>query len=150
MRSQRFPSLLRWGFGIRQRSARAATVKGSLTVRAAPAVWTVAVAFHAPIVVTTITLMDIEFDARKDAINRAKHQGVSLAETAGFDIDTALVTYDDRAAPEDRWVGIGFIGAVLHVLVFTERNGRIRPISLRKAHKSEVRLYEEQKARYEF
>jgi hypothetical protein len=58
---------------------------------------------------------------------------------------------DDRAAPEeDRWRAIGFIGEVLHVLVFTERNGRIRPISLRKAEKSEVRNYEICKEHYGF
>lgn len=94
--------------------------------------------------------MDIEFDAEKDAINQAKHEGVSLAAAEGFDIDTSLVTYDDRAAPEDRWVAIGFIGGVLHVLVFTERDGRIRPISLRKADKPESRNYETYKARYGF
>lgn len=95
--------------------------------------------------------MDIEFDPEKDAVNQAKHEGVSLAAAEGFDIDTALVTYDDHAAPqEDRWVAIGFIGAVLHVLVFTERDGLIRPISLRKAEKPEVRNYETYKARYGF
>ncbi|NKF23918.1 BrnT family toxin [Solimonas marina] len=95
--------------------------------------------------------MDIEFDPEKDAINQAKHEGVSLAAAEGFDIDTALVNYDDRAAPEeDRWVAVGFIDAVLHILVFTERNGRIRPINLRKAEKPEVRRYEAHKARYGF
>lgn len=95
--------------------------------------------------------MDIAFDPKKDAINQAKHAGVSLAAAAGFDIDTALVAYDDRAAPEeDRWVAVGFIGTVLHVLVFTEREGRIRPISLRRAEKPEVRSYEAYKTRYGF
>ncbi|MDR2220709.1 MAG: BrnT family toxin [Methylobacillus sp.] len=95
--------------------------------------------------------MDIEFDPEKDAINQARHEGVSLVKAEGFDMDTALVTYDDRAAPqEDRWVAIGFIEAELHVLVFTERAGRIRPISLRKADKSEVRQYENCKDRYGF
>lgn len=94
--------------------------------------------------------MDIGFDAAKDAINRTRH-GISLAEAASFDIDTALVAYDDRAAhEEDRWRAIGFIGRVLHVLVFTERNGRIRPISLRRAEKSEVRNYEIFKDRFGF
>lgn len=95
--------------------------------------------------------MDIEFEPEKDSINQAKHEGVSLAEATGSDIDTALVSYDDRAAPdEDRWVAVGLIDVVLHVLVFTERDGRIRPISLRKAEKSEVRYYETHKARYGF
>ncbi|MFT3756349.1 MAG: BrnT family toxin [Pseudoxanthomonas sp.] len=95
--------------------------------------------------------MDIEFDPDKDAINQAKHDGLCLADAEGFDIDTALVTYDDRAAhEEDRWTAVGFIGVVLHVLVFTERDGKIRPISLRKADKPEIRIYEIHKDRYGF
>ncbi|MDO5623293.1 MAG: BrnT family toxin [Pseudomonadota bacterium] len=96
--------------------------------------------------------MDIgDFDPDKDAINRAKHDGVSLGDAAHFDIDTALVAYDDRHADaEDRFKAVGFIGAVLHVLVFTERGGQIRPISLRRADKLEVRSYEKHKSRYGF
>lgn len=95
--------------------------------------------------------MDIDFDPAKDAINQAKHDGLSLADAARFDIDTALVVYDDREAHiEDRWQAIGFIDAVLHVLVFTERKGKIRPISLRKAEKTEARSYEDCKSRYGF
>jgi uncharacterized DUF497 family protein len=94
--------------------------------------------------------VDIEFDPEKDAINLAKH-ALSLAVAAEFDIDTALTAYDDRAAPEeDRWVAIGFIGAVLHVLVFTERDGKIRPISLRHAERQEINRYADYKARYGF
>lgn len=93
--------------------------------------------------------MDIApFDPAKEAINQAKH-GVSLAAAESFDIDTALVAYDDRAAhEEDRWVAIGFIGSTLHVLVFAEREGKIRPISLRRAQKSEIQRYETFKTRY--
>jgi uncharacterized DUF497 family protein len=95
--------------------------------------------------------MDIEFDPDKDAINKAKHGGISLAAAEGFDMETALVALDDREDyGEDRWIAVGLIGAALHVLVFTERAGRIRPISLRKAQKSEVRNYDQQKARYGF
>ena len=43
--------------------------------------------------------MGIEFDPDKDAINQGKH-GVTLALAEWFDMDTAMVTYDDRAAPE--------------------------------------------------
>jgi len=89
--------------------------------------------------------MDIEFDPAKDAINLAKHR-ISLSAAAGFDMDSALVTPDDREDyGEDRWLAIGFIRASLYVLIFTERNGRIRPISLRKAQKIEERYYVKQK-----
>jgi len=89
--------------------------------------------------------MDIEFDPAKDAINLAKHR-ISLSAAAGFDMDTALVTLDDREDyGEDRWLAIGFIKAFLHVLIFAERNERIRPISLRKAQKIEEKHYVKQK-----
>jgi uncharacterized DUF497 family protein len=92
--------------------------------------------------------MDIEFDPGKDAINQGKH-GVSLALAEWFDMDTAVVSYDDRAAPEeDRWVAAGLIGLTLYVLVFTERDAKLRPISLRRAEKQEVRNYENWKDRY--
>ncbi|MDR0779083.1 MAG: BrnT family toxin [Pseudomonadales bacterium] len=62
-----------------------------------------------------------------------------------------MVAYDDRATPdEDRWVAVGFIGSALHVMVFAERGGRIRPISLREAESLEVRHYETHKKRCGF
>jgi uncharacterized DUF497 family protein len=95
--------------------------------------------------------MDIEFDPEKDALNKARHGGIGLAAAREFDMDTALVALDDRQDyGEDRWSAVGFIGADLHVLIFTERHGRIRPISLRKAEKSEARNYDQQKTRYGF
>ncbi len=39
--------------------------------------------------------MQITFDPRKDAINRQKH-GVSLAEAAAIEWDTALLSVDSR------------------------------------------------------
>ena len=51
------------------------------------------------------------------------------------------VTRKDHAEP--RWIAIGFIGAVLHLVVFTERGDNIRIISLRKATRREARTYVE-------
>ena len=66
-------------------------------------------------------------------------------------METALVGPDDREGyGEDRWIAVGFIRPGLFVLVFTERSGRIRPISLRKALKREEQHYEREKARYGF
>ena len=44
---------------------------------------------------------------------------------------------------EARWNAIGFIGLVLHFVVYTERGERIRIISLRKADRKEMRKYAE-------
>ena len=50
---------------------------------------------------------------------------------------------DDREDyGELRMIALGFIGNVLHVLVFTERGDNVRVISLRKATKPEVKAYD--------
>jgi hypothetical protein len=83
----------------------------------------------------------IEFDPSKSASNLAKH-GVSLEAANQFDWDTAIATVDDREDyGELRETALGFIGATLHQVVFTERNGVIRVISLRKATNGERRYY---------
>jgi uncharacterized protein len=87
--------------------------------------------------------VEIEFDPVKDDINRAKH-GISLAEAAGFDWDTALEREDDRFDyGEVRFVAIGRIDARLYVMVFTEGSDdeAVRIISLRPAEKHETRFY---------
>jgi uncharacterized DUF497 family protein len=55
--------------------------------------------------------MEIEFDLKKDQINRAKH-GLSLAESEFFEWETATVREDVREAYEEqRFCATGFIGA---------------------------------------
>jgi uncharacterized DUF497 family protein len=86
--------------------------------------------------------MNVEFDDKKDALNCEKH-GVSLADAAYMDFDTALVREDDRQDyGERRWLAAGMIGDRLHIMAFTMRGGTVRPISLRKANRREVKSYE--------
>ncbi len=83
----------------------------------------------------------ITFDSAKDAINREKH-GLSLAEADGLDWDSALIEEDDRRNyGEARMLGIGYIGHRLHFVVFVERDGARRIISLRKANPREYFRY---------
>ena len=87
--------------------------------------------------------MRVEFDPTKDEINRAKH-GISLEATTGFDWDMALEREDDRFDyGEARFVAIGQIDGLLHVMVFTEGSDddTVRVISLRRAEKHETRFY---------
>ena len=77
----------------------------------------------------------------KNQSNVAKH-GVDFTLMHEFDWDTALVAYDD-AHGEPRWVGQGFIRGVLHVVVFIERERKLRIISLRRANAREKRNYEQ-------
>jgi uncharacterized protein len=80
-----------------------------------------------------------DFDPAKEAINRSKH-GASLARWVDLDIKVTFV--DDRYDyGEIRYRAYGFIDGVAYCLVFTSRNGQVRPISLRRAHAKEMRRY---------
>lgn len=87
--------------------------------------------------------MKIIFDPDKDVINTNKH-GVSLRDASQFEWDTAISWPDQRHQyGENRMVGIGYIGHRLFVIVFVNRDGMCRIISLRKANKREERMYAE-------
>ncbi|UDL07397.1 BrnT family toxin [Marinobacter sp. CA1] len=85
--------------------------------------------------------MDIDFDSAKDAANREKH-GVSLSEAAGLEWDTLVFEPDTRHDyGEERYVGFALRGDRLYCVVFTDRAGVRRIISLRKANSREVKRY---------
>lgn len=86
-------------------------------------------------------MMKFEFDPAKDAANIAKH-GLSLAKAVELEMNLATVSADDRRDyGEDRYIAVGPLGGRLHVLIFTIRDGAIRPISLRKANAREVKRH---------
>ena len=85
-----------------------------------------------------------EWDEGKRQANLAKH-GVDFADMVAFEWDTAVIDVDEDHA-EPRWTAIGFIGALLYSVVFTERGDNIRIISLRKATRREARNYVESQA----
>lgn len=88
--------------------------------------------------------MEISFDSDKNDINIQKH-GIALIAAEEFDWATAIYTIDDRKDyGERRFIGVGFIGTRLHVMIFTPRDGRARIISLRKANRREQRNYEQE------
>lgn len=81
----------------------------------------------------------MQFDPAKDASNHAKH-GISLSRAADLELEATMV--DDRADyGEPRWVGFGMIDGLPYCLVFTVRDGEVRPISLRRAGMREYRRY---------
>ena len=87
--------------------------------------------------------MSLEYDPRKAAANLKKH-GVSFADAEGALSDPLAVTIEDTGAlGEARFVtvGLGSAGEVL-VVAYTEREGRIRLISVRRATPRERRNYE--------
>jgi hypothetical protein len=87
--------------------------------------------------------VSIEYDPTKAAANLKKH-GVSFADAECVLSDPLAVTIEDPAAVgEARFVtvGLGSASEVL-VVVYTEREGRFRLISARRATPRERRNYE--------
>lgn len=85
--------------------------------------------------------MDIEFDPEKDSKNIEKH-GISLSRATVLEILTFL--RDERTAyGEERYRAWGLIDGEQHALAFTFRDGKVRAISLRRAHKKEFKRYVE-------
>lgn len=87
--------------------------------------------------------MDIAFDPAKNKVNIEKH-GVSLAAAASIEWDGALTWKDERQAySEVRVCAIAYIGDRLHYVVYVDRDGARRVISLRKANLREIKRYAE-------
>lgn len=83
------------------------------------------------------------FDVAKDRYNQSKH-GVPLGLASAFEWETALSGSDMRRDyGEHRMVAIGYIGLRLYVVVYVDRDGRRRIISLRKANSREEARYAE-------
>ncbi|MFA7532653.1 MAG: BrnT family toxin [Castellaniella sp.] len=88
--------------------------------------------------------MKIEFDPQKSDTN-VQERGLSFALVEQFDFETALFKIDDRHDyGEVRIRALGRIGDRVHALVFKETQIGIRVISLRKANRREVRIYEQE------
>jgi uncharacterized DUF497 family protein len=87
--------------------------------------------------------MNIAFDPFKDLSNIEKH-GVSLQAAEVFEWDTAVAWPDHRSAyGEARMIALGYIGNRIYNIVFVDRDGVRRIISLRKANQREVNRYAE-------
>ena len=86
-------------------------------------------------------MMRIEFDPAKNAKN-IRERGLPFTLADEFDWTTAMIVPSSRHG-EDRFFAIGYIGDRLHALVFTKSGATVRVISLRRAHKTEVKRYEE-------
>jgi uncharacterized DUF497 family protein len=86
--------------------------------------------------------MELEWDDDKNTKNLLKH-GFHFLDVPQIFSDYYLEKLDAREDyGEDRWITLGIIHGVVVVLVYTERNGKLRPISLRKATAQERDVYE--------
>jgi uncharacterized DUF497 family protein len=86
---------------------------------------------------------DFEWDDAKAQSNLAKH-GVSFEDASRVFDDVFAVERIDGASgsDEERYIIIGMVNGVFLTVVYTERNGRTRIISARKATKHEQRQYD--------
>jgi uncharacterized protein len=88
--------------------------------------------------------MEFEWDPRKDALNRQKHNVSFLEASTVFDDPLSTAFPDpDHSIGESRYVMIGVskFGQLL-VVSHTERGQVTRIISARPANRSERRFYE--------
>lgn len=83
--------------------------------------------------------MKIEFDPAKDANNIEKH-GISLARAS--DLELLAVKQDERFEyGEMRFRAWGLLDGQAYCFAFTTRDGRVRAISLRRAHEKEMKRH---------
>lgn len=84
-----------------------------------------------------------DWEPRKDLENQRKHGVKFVVACCVFDDPHQNVVPDDGDYDEDRWIGIGRVGPVVLVVAFTERNGRERIVSARRAKRREEQAYYE-------
>ncbi|MFC3944252.1 BrnT family toxin [Pseudomonas gingeri NCPPB 3146 = LMG 5327] len=85
----------------------------------------------------------IQYDETKNATNKQKHTGVSLADAEPLFYDEAALTFQDRDHGEERWIimGMDATGRLL-VAAYTYRDPDfVRIISVRAASRNERRQY---------
>jgi len=85
--------------------------------------------------------MNFEFDENKSQSNKIKH-GINFLEAQKLWNDVDRLEIPAKSLDEPRFVIIGRIGAKLWAAVVTYRGEKIRIISVRRARKTEVALYE--------
>lgn len=90
----------------------------------------------------TVKAMNSRYSTIKNQENIAKH-GISFDAISEFEFETAFTRIDSRFDyGEIRFVSYGMRNKRLHVLVWTQRDDEVRPISFRKANKKERKRYE--------
>ena len=83
--------------------------------------------------------MSYEWDEAKRRGNIAKH-GIDFSAIDRFQWSAALIEPDDRHS-EPRFRALGYIERRLHTVVYTERGGNTRIISIRKSNLKEEDRY---------
>jgi uncharacterized DUF497 family protein len=87
--------------------------------------------------------MEFEFDTVKSVANRKKH-GIDFHEAQALWDDPDMIEIPAKVTDEVRYLVIGVIEGKHWSGVITYRGGMIRIISVRRARKEEVDIYESQ------
>ena len=87
-----------------------------------------------------IVMVDFEFDPAKSTSNLFKH-GIDFTAAQALWLDSDLVILPSSYPFEERFILIGKIGEKHWTAVFTEREERIRIISVRLARDNERQIY---------
>ena len=87
--------------------------------------------------------IEIQYDKSKNAANKLKHKGISLAEAEPVFHDECALTLEDNDHDEQRWITLGLDAkGRLLVVAYTYREPNfVRIISARLATKNERRQY---------
>ena len=89
--------------------------------------------------------MEFEFDPRKSDSNKQKH-GIDFYESQALWEDPDLIEVPVQTLDESRYLVIGKIGGKHWSCVITYRSGKTRIISVLRARKEEVDIYESESA----
>ena len=90
--------------------------------------------------------MRFDYDPNKSISNSAKH-GIDFEQAQRLWLDSNLFILPSRFPHESRYLAISRIDERLYTAIFTERDDKIRLISVRRARKEEIELYEQNKQR---
>jgi uncharacterized DUF497 family protein len=91
--------------------------------------------------------MDYEWDEAKRLTNLKKH-GVDFAQIEEFDWAATIEWVDESENyGEERLIALGPFQGRIYSVAYTERRGRTRIISFRKATRKEIERYEKEKGR---
>jgi len=85
--------------------------------------------------------MSFEFDPAKSLANEAKH-GINFVAAQHMWEDENRLEIRARTVGEARWMIVARIDEQVWAAIVTYRDDKVRLISVRKARKDEVRLYE--------
>ena len=81
-----------------------------------------------------------EFDETKSELNRKKH-GIDFMEARLLRDDSDRVVIPARWVNEQRFILIARINEAYWSAIYTQRNGKIRIISVRKSRNNEKEIY---------